>query len=312
MSLRNLTAATAVAVAALSMSAHALDTRCVNERVATFDGSCWNSLGLDEKTAAVLGVWAGGRSRTTGDSLIGDAAWRGTRDWLEVPASTTTADIIDYLNLLYKTPANRSIQWDWAYILATMNARDDDTDDRLSLITFLRDHGSIPTSGEIVGVKAPDTITIKAEQGTFDIHLEGVTSKGLTDGQRRTTIAFLNGLSHGDDKLLALLHKRQFCEKSSNLGVSLAYQTQFFQDGKTLSAIVKIDKYSSLCLDGRNVGVTELDPDGAATFADEVQLNKLLVSSALAFPDEDVDPKWGKAVADARSLKYFAEEAKKR
>jgi len=321
MSLRNLTAATALAVAVISTSAHALDTSCVKERAATFDGSCWNSLRGSEKDAIILGIWAGERSRSTGDSLIGP--WRGTLHWLEVPESTTTTDIIDYFDLLYKTPANRGILWHWAYILAAMNARDDDSDDRLPLIRFLRDHGSLPTSGYIVGAKAPDIITVKTDQGQLDIHLEGVTNKGMNDAQRNRATAFLDALSSGSDSELQVRLEVWFaeqrsieptrktaCDKPPGLPVSLEYHWQLFQDGKTLSASVFTDTGSVVCLKDRKIQITELDPEGTMTYREALSLNDLLISIGLALPDQDVDPKWPEAIANQRHQNRVPEDTK--
>jgi hypothetical protein len=293
MSLRCLTLLIILALFGFGRSvAQAEDSACLKDGR---DGTCWNSLGLGEKVAFVQGIWAGTDSRTIGYNLTGSALSRFPRDLLDVPSGTTIGDIIDYFDALYRTPANRGIKWHWAYILAAMNARDDNSDDRLSLIKFLRQHESVPTSGEIVGVKAPEVVTIKSEQGTFDVHLEGVTSEGLSEAQRQTVTAFLLSVARADSISIAIPADREVCGNPGNLSVRLVYRSQFFRNGETLSAILTVQPFLWwICLKDRAVRVSNLDPGGAATFYEELYLNDLLLSSGLALPEpgDDADPNW--------------------
>lgn len=86
--------ATMATVALSVLEARSADTACSKDRAVTLDGSCWNSLSPSEKDALIQGIWAGAESRSIADSLIGESAWRGRVDRLEIPGGTTTADII--------------------------------------------------------------------------------------------------------------------------------------------------------------------------------------------------------------------------
>ena len=231
---------------------------CSRDGVVALDGTCWNALDADEKGSAVLGIWTGIRSRDIANNLTIRVPPRNPKDWIEIPSRTTTTDIVDYFNLLYKTPTNRLIQWEWAYIVAAMKARDDDTDDGLALVSFLRDHSSLPVAGSIYSVVAPDLITIKTQQGMFDVHLEGVTSEGLSSAQREVATAFLRGMLFGDSALQAFLTGRKECEGAGNLPVSLDFRVQLFR-GNVLSATVAVDSHRSICLKNRRVQISELN-----------------------------------------------------
>lgn len=287
----------------------AQDTPCSKGGIATYDGACWNSLSANEKTVIVVGIWAGQRSATNAAALEGNIIFSYPRDWTETPTSTTTSDIVDYFNLLYKTPANRGVLWEWAYILATMNVRDDNTSDRPALLAFLRQYGSVPTSGKVVAIKAPDVITISADQGQFDIHLAGVTSEGMSDAQKDMTVSFLRGLTERTDFLLMNMTA---CSRPGNLNVSLSYHSLFFK-GRMLSPLVVVRSapFTALCLGTRVVPVSTLGPHAPKTGFDELYLNSSLVSWGLALPEKVEDPKLPDRLADWDDYEAASKQAKK-
>lgn len=282
----------------------AADTQCIKDGIARNDGGCWNSLSLSEKAAVVRGIWVGQSSRINADDAGGSSSFRYPRDWLSTPDSTMAGDVIDYFDLLYKTPANRSVTWEWACILAAMNARDDDSDDRLSLLKFLREHGSIPFSGTLVGVKGPDVVTIHSDQGTFDVKLDGVSSEGLSASQKLAATAFLKGMQHGDSYFSASM-----CNPAKNLPVALAYKYQFF-DGNMLAADLQIANLGVMCSNGVVIDPTELWKGiGWPAIPQALSLNYFLIEAGLLRPDEKTDPKWPDALIQARPAGSLTDKA---
>lgn len=321
MSIRNLAYSIVLPILVLGVPpAFAQDTPCTRGGGALEDGGCWNTLTHDEKEGIVIGIFVGQKSTLLGD-FSGSIVASHRRNWVAVPPTAHVPDFINYFDMLYNIPANRDITWEWASILAAMNARDDSTTDGAALIRFLREHTALPTSGEIVGVKAPDVITIMSSQDQYDIHLDGVTSKGLTDAQQNMAIAFLRGLSQAD------LDQGSGCNKPSHLPVVLVYRTQLFQNGGALSAIVMLSPFITVCDNGVNLPLFNLSgyffedfgfmmqqrPNLVQSGPELLDLNRLLVSSGLALPDPVVDPKWPDAIANDRSLiESAAREAKQR
>jgi hypothetical protein len=253
-----------------------------------------------------LGIWTGQASANNAADLEGSEVLAYPRDWLAIPSSTLTSDIVEYFNALYKTPANRDIRWEWAYTLAAMNARDDNTNDRQALLSFLRQYGSLPTYGQLVGVKAADVITIRANQGEFDVHLAGVTSAGMSEAQRTLTVSFLRGLVGKIDFMNATP-----CSKPTNVTVSLSYHSLFFRE-RMLSPTVAIlsARYKVLCLGTRAVPLSTLSPSAPTTGVDQVNLNWSLVRWGLALPDTMRDPKVPDNIADWDNYDDVAKLAK--
>lgn len=279
----------------------AADDACNKSSYMVSDGSCWNTLSNIEKISIVEGIWMGNAGRTTADDLIGDAAgYYSQRDWMKIPDTTTIGDIVEYINLLYHTPANRKIEWTWAYILAAMNARDDDSDDRLALLSFLREHNSVPTSGNLVGVKGPDMITVLSDGQQFDVQLSGVSGSGLTKSQHDRAAAFLRGL------LLNAFYG-QTCDKPSSTTVFLQYGTQLFRQGKQLTASVKISGLSAICLGNRPITIESLVGNTNASY---LYLNFFMLSHGLALADDDVDPKWPNEIRQAMGQGYAVRAGK--
>ena len=271
---------------------------CLAGNIAKKDGPCWNSLSTSDKIGVIRGFWIGKAARKIADSLIHDTPlyWI-YRDWLEIPDSTTLGDLVNYFDRLYKIPANRKIDWHWAYILAAMNFRDDDSDDRLSLIRFLRHHKRLPTEGKFIGVKAPDVVTVRAGDNVFDIQLAGVSSQQMTAKQIKRAMGFLRGLTH------AAWSK---CSDASQTVVQLRFEQEMFRGRNQLSAKVQFSE-RLICLGDREVKVTELLGASAKVF----RINYFMVSRGLAYKDDAIDPKWPEDLIRFRKILYSEAKAKR-
>jgi hypothetical protein len=249
---------------------------CSLDNVTKQDGACWNSLSPVKKSAVVEGIWAGIRASDTNGRLLNlDGRSSYSLDHLAAPEQTTIGDIISYFDRLYETPANRDISWSYAYILAAQNARDDDQNDRLALIGFLREHKRLPSSGEIVGVKSADTITLKDGDMIFDVTLAGVRVPPETAS---TVKVLINAISKGT-------WFSEPCAKAGPTYVDLAYSDEFFDEQKRLVAYVRIPSYIDACVGPELVNFHE---EGV----EFTPLNFFLVRQGLALALPDSDPLW--------------------
>ncbi|QEX16839.1 hypothetical protein FRZ44_21340 [Hypericibacter terrae] len=301
----------AAAILTRATEADAQDIPCMKGKTIVLDGTCWNNLSPDQRTSAMFGMFAGISTRSWAVRLQGNRVSDIPRGWTVMPSSTTVGDVESYFDQLYRTPANREIKWEWAYILAGMNARDDDSNDSRSLLKFLREHGDVPTSGNLVGATGPDTIVVRTDKGDFEVKLEGVTADGLTPQQKATATAFLKGLSQSDSFINAIYKGRAVCKPPEGANVTLNYGTQIFSDDNQLSATVTLLNFDELCMGNQPVTLEYLAKAGG--FADpstEISLNALVLSIGLALPDTQADPKWPEAIVRDRDLSSVSERAK--
>lgn len=284
-------------VGAYTGAAAQVQTLCAKNRVVSLDGECWNSLSPLEKTNTIRGMWAGMATNETSAALSGDASLHFfERDWSATPESTTIADLMGYFDRLYSTPANRPIQWRWAYILAAMEARDDDSDDRLSLIRFLRQNENVPTSGVLVGARTADTVIVRSNDKDYDIHIDGVSAAGLTDKQRHTATAFLNGLA-----------KSSFtdCDDASATFVKIIYDWSMFQGDNRLSGGVLIQT-PNICIGKAAVSISDIIGSNVSV----LNVGYAMLTRGLAYQDKYVDPKWPEDASRDRRSDYNVRKAR--
>jgi len=259
------------------------------------DGGCWNSQSYIAKLSIIHGIWAGSQTRSLSDGLINAApSYFFGRDWMQVPAETTVGDVEKQFDQLYQTPANRGITWHWAYILAAMVLRDDDSTDRTPLIKFLRAHpDGLPMGGTLVGVTAPDQLVIRSNHNNYSVHIEGISASKLNEEQRNRAMAavrtLLSRVTFGD------------CSRGPTPSVSLSYNFQFFHQG-ILSADMTITG-ERFCLGGSSVSYPDLKWSGY-----NMSLSGFLLSRGLVGADPIVDPKWSDSRTKDFRL-YFNNEA---
>lgn len=261
-----------------SSKAARADNPCSTGTTAKFDGACWNARNTNEKLSIVQGIWAGGDARIAAVSLIGDEpSYLFSKDFMALPSMTTLGDISAYFDVLYKIPANREIPWKWAYILATMNARDDDSNDRVALVKFLREYKELPTYGKYLGAITPDSIKVEANGHVFEVRLAGVTAKGMTDTDRRRAVAYLNAFKRVS---------WWSCDRAEDASVFLTYGDIFASDGR-LQATALISG-NNVCINGQIFGFSDI----SGINMNRLNLSYLLTAYGISYSEEYVDPKW--------------------
>ena len=280
-----------------SLHAQAEETPCSTpNNVFKSNGACWRSLSMAAKAAAVRGMIVGMEARTLADKLIGhQTEYFSVRDYLDMPEHTTIGDVVDYFDQLYETPANRSIRWPYALLLAAMKARDDDSDDRLALIKLLREFHDIPTRAYLVDVKSPNVVTLKAGDKVFDFRLSLISADGLSPAQRESVMKFIKAFS-----------KLGFLSCDIPARLSITYPYDLFRDNM-LSGELMFESNLYLC--GGSKPVAMFDLLGRTGLE---SLNELLLRSGLARLDSYVDPKWPKDTADLFIPRIAAETAQKK
>jgi hypothetical protein len=160
------------------------------------DGECWIAMSPVERTSLLRGMWAGIAIKEQALELVGEEQNTfSTPDLLSIPESTTIADISIYLDTLYEKPANLKIGWKYAYLLAAMNARDDDENDAKQLVRLLREKGSLPTRSQVLRSLSADTIEVKEGSQIFQVHLAGVIAAGVPNDIKSRAEDILRALS---------------------------------------------------------------------------------------------------------------------
>ena len=182
----------AAALASCPGGAHA-DACAGENNTLVADGDCWNSLSDNEKAAVVLGIWVDKTTRRLADNLVGEHGQHFlVFDHASTEPSTDIGSIVDYFDKLYSYSVNLTIQWEYAYLLAALYTRDDDENDRLNLLRFLRKYGRLPTFGSIVRSARPDLLVLNTDAGQFK--LTGVSAEGLPEEAVARASEFMGGL----------------------------------------------------------------------------------------------------------------------
>ncbi|WP_430437986.1 hypothetical protein [Oceanibaculum nanhaiense] len=256
---------------------------CIKDNKAQNNGSCWIVLGDSEKISIVRGIWVGTDTRSLADQMsnVMPSYFLG-KDWAWIPGETNIRDISSYFDLLYKTPANRKIDWSWAYILASMNARDDDGNDRLSLLSFIRQHSRLPTYVHIVSVLSANELLISDGVITTKMRVLGTSAKGISKSADAKSRAILESLKYGnyyDD-----------CKENAkkNLSFNVEYRKSLFDEDGTLTAEL-VTRGVACSSRGDAVPISYLQPE-----VTELRLGIFLLRSGLLLPSEERDVKWQK------------------
>ena len=139
------------------------------------NGGCWNALPEADNISIVQGIWTGINVKDTANSLINKSSSSVfSLNYSMVPEQTTIGDIVSYFDELYSYPVNRGIQWEFAYILAALKARDDDQNDQLSLVRFLRSNETVPSGGRLVDAVSAAKIVVESDEKRHIIKLAGI------------------------------------------------------------------------------------------------------------------------------------------
>lgn len=266
------------------------DDACTEKQIVQDNGRCWNTLQNFQKSFIIRGMWAGKRIAWATARLEGNQPVNLLQiDYSFVPTDTSIGDIQGYFDELYATPANRRIDWADAYILAAQKMRDDDSNDRLSMIRFLRDHGEIPVNGVWVASKSPSTLVIRVEDGRdIDIKLAGLALDEAHFDKQSKLVRFLD----------AMRQANYFpCSQFSSLPVKLLYRDELFDSEGNLSAYLQLPYFAGVCKHGK-----ELKLGQVFNASSDIDLNYFLVRSGLASVNRQVDPQWSE---ERRRIRQF-------
>lgn len=261
---------------------------CIRSGVVASDGMCWQSLQRSEKQSRILGIWSGINLGGFVNSLIGQHDFRSNfwrRPWILVHEQTTVGDIINYIDSIFQTPANRSMDIWQAYFLAALRSRDDDSNDYDGALLHFRAGRFIPRRGELVGFIDPNIILIRPEANSdpVEVRLSGTRKGKATSGP---AIEFLGGLTW----------IRQFYDGSCTseerflrrVQLDLEYPFDLFDENRRLSAVVYINTYTNgICVNGQHKEFPRSVFDRGG-----FNLNKFLVRSDSLDVDLNSDPKW--------------------
>lgn len=242
------------------------------------DGGCWNSLSDNEKAAVVLGIWVGKTTRRLADNLIDEhGRYFYKLDHASTNSATDIGHIVDYFDRLYSYSINLGIQWEYAYLLAALYTRDDDENDRLNLLRFLRRYGRLPTFGSVVRAVRPDLLILSTDAGRFEFKLAGVSAEGLSEEATVRASAFIDSLTSS---------AFASCASTRPANFTIVYSDEFFSKDNLLTGYLALkDVY--LCSEDKETPVSALADDDTG-----LHLNSFLVQHGLAEPEPVSDHKW--------------------
>jgi hypothetical protein len=269
------------------------------------DGECWRTMSVSERGGVIRGIWVA-------DSMYETAVgWSGQqtpsfffrKNYLEMPPSTTIGDITSYFNLLYETPANRQIEWGYAYLLALMRARDDDSDDRLSLVNFLRSAKSVPAEGaRILSVSERLELRVRLQNGyETKFSLAGVSIKGMSADSVQRARKFLQSfmdIQHLD------------CSGRYRASLQLTFSTDMFR-GSELSGDMTFWIGGSPKFCGPPLAGSVATSIFRTHQETQTSLVYQLVRLGLVQVDDFIDPKWGEeGQSHVTSMREYQQMAK--
>lgn len=286
----------------LPTQSHGQNRVCASEDgTVRSDGSCWNNLEPIEKYGVIRGIWSGQKIESMGNRLMGKSTFSfSSINHYDLSSSTTIGDVAEYFDKLYSYPVNRDIEWMYAYLLASMYLNDSDSNDRVSLLRFLRDYGMIPTHGKLISFDSINTINVLINKSTFKIRLSGLSEKSTDDETQERSqniLSVLQTASYGKD-----------CPKPDNApSVSLEYHDELFDKDGNLSAYVTVFGYY-ICIGKERINIGDV-----FNYDNGIPLNTLLASRGLVIEDDYIDPKWDKSRRFARefSIGVSFDEARK-
>lgn len=207
----------------------------------------------------------------------------------ETYAGVGIEEYVDYFNKLYADSANETIDWSYAWMLASLSLQslDSDTADRneLHLKKFLQTYGELPGWVRIVGVKDVNLIEVEVlvpEPYHLNVKLRGVANKfadgtEMTAEQKSRATSFIKGLGATRG------YPFENCGCTEMVRPQLFYGSNLFTSDGTLEAYVRISE-SSFCLIKDEIQARELvaiKPDSG------IVLNETLLAGGLSPIDEE-------------------------
>lgn len=261
------------------------------DNVAKDDGECWNSLSGPQKSAVIRGIWVGIEINKNSLKVRGEDPYSFMYvDYSSLPGKTNIGDIISYFDELYGYAVNRNITWENAYVLASLRHRDDDSNDRLSLLRFFRDNNSLPTSGTWDGNFDDGRIKIVSNGKNYTIRLAGVDVRGVD--------AAINERIKNISTVLGGMNFFEFCSTEPTADIDIGYPYDLFDENRNLNAVVTING-AYVCIKDK---VYSLSSAFGGSYSSKVVLNTFLVSKGLSKFDNGSDPLWSEERTNAKGI----------
>ena len=276
--------------------------QCSNpDNVIKTDGECWNSLSTGEKQQIIKGIWTGIEIAKKDARFSGEGvSYFFHMEHSRSAPKTTIGDHIKYIDKLYSYPVNRNIEWSNAFIISSINSRDDDSNDRINMVRFLRENKEIPTSGVLVEIISPDSIKIENDNNYYVVRLQGIYAPKNQEYYAKA----MNVMSS-----LKTANWNDACNnKNKNASVKLVYGPEFFDENNDLVAEVKLIG-RNFCVSGKTLKLSDL---WGGDFS-EYSINSLLLRNGLATFRASSDAAWSREKKfSERLLKYSADSAMKK
>lgn len=260
-------------------------------------GTYWNNLSDAERKWILRGFDVGLSAAWQASYLEGGDAGSVRSGILDrrLNISETYAGIgidamVTYFNNFYADAKNDTIDWSYAWLLASLayqekNERDRPDHDERFLKNFLQTYGELPGWVRIIDVKDVDLIEVEVlvpEPYHLLVKLRGVTSKTvdgteMTRDQKERAVRFIKGLAATRG------YPFKGCGCTEMVRPQLYYGANLFTGSGTLEAYVRISE-SNFCLLKDEVFSGNLI--GASTDNSFV-LNEVMLASGLAYMDDE-------------------------
>jgi hypothetical protein len=208
--------------------------------------------------------------------------------------------VIKYFDTLYATPANRTIMWPQAYVLAAMMARDDDTNDRTLLVKMFRENKSPPLRGTIKDIKGPNLLNIESNGKQFEITLARTSINGVSKEIQALGRDFLKGLlktSYGDCS----------AQEIEPL-VYIEYPHEIFGTDGKLTAVVSIFSGSGVCVGSDYIPFAKIND---SLMTDKIILNNVMIARGLVKFAPPNDEKWSEGKMSSYNLWSYSDKQAK-
>ncbi|TAH36495.1 MAG: hypothetical protein EYC62_02290 [Alphaproteobacteria bacterium] len=259
-------------------------------------GTYWNSLSDSERKIMLQGFDIGQTSAGQTSYLEGQEAGNIRAGILdrrmnigETYAGVGIELFVDYFNKLYADAANNSIDWSYAWMLASLSFQNETTEsgdnDELLLKKFLQTYGELPGWVRIVDVKDVNVIEVEVlvpEPYRLSVRLRGVSLKGgegkiLTEDQKQRGIKFIRALAATRG------YPFENCNCTEMVRPQLFYGSNLFSADGMLEAYVQINE-ANFCLLKDQVKATDFQP---GKIDDGFVLNEAILEAGLAYMDEE-------------------------
>lgn len=259
-------------------------------------GAYWQSIAPEQRLSLLRGFDIGLQAAWQTSYLEGEEAG-GIRAGIfdrrlsqnEIYAGIGLEFYLDYFNKLYADAKNAAIDWNYAWLLASLasqaaNNTDADNHDEVFLKQFLQTYGELPGWVRMVEVLSPDTIEVEVlvpEPYRLPVKLRGVSTQNA-EGQSMPTedaaraVQFMRGLATTRG------YPFENCGCTEMLRPQLYYGGSLFTKDGVLQAYVRINE-NYICLAKSEVSIADISQSPQNL---SMVLNEILLTNGLVYLDE--------------------------